>query len=165
MIQCFGSAGSFWYPYGGGPKGSPLLPPDFVADSLFLRDVPRIPFVKQISDRGQLVVALAGVNAVRDGNEPNVMRGKEFLHEPANLDVVSPEPGEVLHKDGSGVIGFQLGLHCLVAGSVHGHAGYAVVGKGYEVRKALVLRCLGQQLFLICDAVALAIQIARFFRC
>ena len=106
---------------------------DLIADPALFADVAGVPLIKHILDGGHLALTLGGVNGVRDGHQPDVMLREERVHELADLDVITTEPGKVFYKDSLSVSFLQLGHHGLEAGPVHGDARNAVVRKDFQV--------------------------------
>lgn len=95
---------------------------DLIADPALFGNVPRVPFVKQIADRGKLVIALGRINIVRNCYKTDIVLREKFFGQAADLDVVSAKTGQVLHKDRCCLALFELFDHFHEAGAIHGHA-------------------------------------------
>ena len=87
------------------------------------------------------------------------MEREKFLGEPAHLNVVPAQPGEVFHKHRRDVPGLDCGDHFLKAGALHGSAGDPVIHEKDSVRVALILSGLLKYFLLVLDAVGLAVHV------
>ena len=132
---------------------------DLIADSALFGNVPRIPLVEQVADRGKLVIALGRINVVRNCYKTDIVLREKFFGQAADLDVVSAKTGQILHKDRCCLALFELLDHFHEAGAIHGHAGNAVVQEMHQIGVAFFLGYLSEQFFLIANAVTLAFQI------
>lgn len=124
---------------------------DLVADSALLADVAGVPLVEQVADGRQLVLALGGVDIVRNRHQADVVLREKFLGQPPHLDVVAAQPGKVFHEHGGGFACGKLLHHVVETGTVHGHTGDAVVQKMDQVGVSFLLRHFGQQFLLESD--------------
>ena len=132
---------------------------DLVADAPLFADVAGVPFIEQIFYRSKLALALVCVNAVRHGHQPDVMLREKFFRQPPDLDVVSPQAGEVFDEYRRRFPLLNLLEHGGKAGAVHRHAGNAVIKEVDQIGIAFFLGYLDEQLFLVLDAITIAIQI------
>lgn len=121
---------------------------DLVADPALLADVAGVPLIEQVADRRQLVLALGGVDVVRNRHQADVVLREKLLGQPPHLNVVAAQPGQILHKHGGGLAGGKLLHHVVETGAVHRDAGDAVVQEVDQVGVSFFLRHLGQQFLL-----------------
>ena len=104
--------------------------------------------LEQVADRGKLIFALRRVDVIRNGHQANIMVREKFFRQPSDLNVVSPQAGQVFDKDGGGFSLFQLADHFHEAGAVHRHAGNAVIQEMNQICVAFFLCDFGKQLLL-----------------
>ena len=78
---------------------------------------------------------------------------EKFFRQPSDLNVVSPQAGQVFDKDGGGFSLFQLADHFYKTRAVHRHAGNAVIQEMNQICVAFFLCDFGKQLLLMLDAV------------
>ena len=107
--------------------------------------------LEQVADRGKLIFALCRVDVIRNGHQANIMVREKFFRQPSDLNVVSPQAGQVFDKDGGGFSLFQLADHFHEAGAVHRHAGNAVIQEMNQICVAFFLCDFGKQLLLRWD--------------
>ena len=107
-----------------------------------------ISFIKQIFDRGQLVLTLVCVDGVRHRHQPDVVFREKFLGQTAHLNVVPPQAGEVFDEHRRSLALLNLLEHGLEAWTIHGDAGNPIVKKMDKVGVAFLLGNLGEQLLL-----------------
>ena len=132
---------------------------DFITDTAFLADVAGIPLIEQVSDGCQFVFALGRVDVVRNGNKSDVMVREKFFCQPSDLNIVSAQTGKVFDEHSGGFSLFKLLHHFNETGTVHGHAGNAIIQKVNQIGIAFSLCNFGEQFLLVADAVTLALQI------
>ena len=132
---------------------------DFITDTAFLADVAGIPLIEQVSDGCQFVFSLGRVDVVRNGNKSDVMVREKFFCQPPDLDIVSAQTGKVFDEHSRGFSLFKLLHHFNETGTVHGHAGNAIIQKVNQIGIAFFLCNFGEQFLLVADAVTLALQI------
>ena len=84
---------------------------------------------------------------------------EKFLHQFADLNVVSAQAGEVLHKHSGSLTLFDFCQHRLEAGTFHRNSGDAIVVEVDQVGITFLLGNLRQQLLLVLDAVTVAFEI------
>ena len=87
------------------------------------------------------------------------MFGEKFLRQATNFYVVASEAAEILNEHRRRFAQFELRNHVLEARSVHIDAGNAVVEKVDQVCVSFLSGNLGQQLLLVLDAVAVALEV------
>ena len=104
--------------------------------------------IEQVADRRQLVLALGGVDVVRDRHQADVVLREKLLGQPPHLNVVTAQPGQILHKHGGGLASGKLLHHVVEAGAVHRNARNAIVQEVDQVGVTFFLRHLGQQFLL-----------------
>ena len=83
--------------------------------------------LKQIADRGKFVIALGGVNVVRNRYKTDIVLREKFFGQAAHLNVVAPQAAEVLHKDRCRLALFKLLDHIHKAWAIHRHARNAII--------------------------------------
>ena len=132
---------------------------DFITDTAFLADVAGIPLIEQVSDGCQFVFSLGRVDVVRNGNKSDVMVWEKFFCQPPDLDIVSAQTGKVFDEHSRGFSLFKLLHHFNETGTVHGHAGNAIIQKVNQIGIAFFLCNFGEQFLLVANAVTLALQI------
>ena len=132
---------------------------DFITDTAFLADVTGIPLIEQVSDGCQFIFSLGRVDVVRNGNKSDVMVWEKFFCQPPDLDIVSAQTGKVFDEHSRGFPLFKLLHHFNETGTVHGHAGNAIIQKVNQIGIAFFLCNFGEQFLLVADAVTLALQI------
>lgn len=115
--------------------------------------------LKQIFNGCQLVVALKGINVVRYRYQPYVVFREEFLCKPADLDIVAAQARKVFYEYSGSFAILELLQHITKGRPIHGHAGNTVVAEMHQVCISHFLCHFNQQLFLICYAVTLTLQI------
>lgn len=104
--------------------------------------------LEQVADRGKLIFALRRVDVIRNGHQANIMVREKFFRQPSDLNVVSPQAGQVFDKDGGGFSLFQLADHFYKTRAVHRHAGNAVIQEMNQICVAFFLCDFGKQLLL-----------------
>ena len=132
---------------------------DFITDTAFLADVAGIPLIEQVSDGCQFVFSLGRVDVVRNGNKSDVMVREKFFCQPSDLNIVSAQTGKVFDEHSRGFSLFKLLHHFNETGTVHGHAGNAIIQKVNQIGIAFFLCNFGEQFLLVANAVTLALQI------
>ena len=132
---------------------------DFITDTAFLADVTGIPLIEQVSDGCQFIFSLGRVDVVRNGNKSDVMVREKFFCQPSDLNIVSAQTGKVFDEHSGGFPLFKLLHHFNETGTVHGHAGNAIIQKVNQIGIAFFLCNFGEQFLLVADAVTLALQI------
>ena len=115
--------------------------------------------LKQITDRGKLVIALGGVYVIRNRYKTDIVLREKFFGQAAHFNVVASQAAEVLHKDRCRLALFKLSDHIHEAWAVHGHAGNAVIQKMHQIGVAFFLSYFCEQFFLIANAVTFTFQI------
>lgn len=115
--------------------------------------------LKQIADWGKFVIALGGVYVIRNRYKTDIVLREKFFGQAAHLNVVAPQAAEVLHKDRCRFALLELLDHIHEAGAIHGHAGNAIIQEMHQISVAFFLCHLGEQFFLITNAVTLTFQI------
>lgn len=110
-------------------------------------------------DGCQFVFSLGRVDVVRNGNKSDVMVWEKFFCQPPDLDIVSAQTGKVFDEHSRGFSLFKLLHHFNETGTVHGHAGNAIIQKVNQIGIAFFLCNFGEQFLLVADAVTLALQI------
>ena len=83
--------------------------------------------LEQVSDGCQFVFSLGRVDVVRNGNKSDVMVREKFFCQPPDLDIVSAQTGKVFDEHSRGFSLFKLLHHFNETGTVHGHAGNAII--------------------------------------
>lgn len=94
-------------------------------------------FFEQVANRGKLIFALRRVDVIRNGHQANIMVREKFFRQLSDLNVVSPQAGQVFDKDGGGFSLFQLADHFYKTRAVHRHTGNAVI---QEVNQVFLFR-------------------------
>lgn len=115
--------------------------------------------LEQVSDGCQFVFSLGRVDVVRNGNKSDVMVWEKFFCQPSDLNIVSAQTGKVFDEHSRGFSLFKLLHHFNETGTVHGHAGNAIIQKVNQIGIAFFLCNFGEQFLLVADAVTLALQI------
>ena len=114
--------------------------------------------LEQVADRSKLIFALCRVDVIRNGHQADIMVREKFFRQPSDLNVVSPQAGQVFDKDGGGFSLFQLADHFYKTGAIHRHAGNAIIQEMNQICVALFLCDFGKQLLLVGYRVALPLQ-------
>ena len=84
---------------------------------------------------------------------------EKFFCQPSDLNIVSAQTGKVFDEHSRGFSLFKLLHHFNETGTVHGHAGNAIIQKVNQIGIAFFLCNFGEQFLLVADAVTLALQI------
>lgn len=147
----FGIVGVFLVAIGRRPHRFAGVALDLVADPALLADVAGVPLIEQVADGCQFVLALGGVDVVRDRHQADVVLREKLFGQPPHLNVVATQPGQILHKHGGGLAGGKLLHHVVETGAVHRDAGDAVVQEVDQIGVSFFLRHLGQQFLLRWD--------------
>ena len=107
-----------------------------------------IKIIKQISERGKIIVALCAVNAVIDSDIAHISFHEKDFCIVADFQIVTPQTGHILDNDCRHISGFNLRYHAVKIRSVKGHARNAVVNEKYRISKAIVSGIFRQNRFL-----------------
>ena len=100
--------------------------------------------LKQIADRGKLVIALGRINVVRNCYKTDIVLREKFFGQAAHLNVITSQAAEVLHKNRCCLALFELLDHIHEAWAIHGHAGNAVIQKMHQIGVAFFFGYLGK---------------------
>lgn len=115
--------------------------------------------IHYVAERGKPVIALITIHIIGNGNQTDIMLGKERFGELADLYVVSAQPGEVFDKYSGDISGLDCGQHFLKTGMLHGGACNTIILEKDCVGVALFFGNLLEYLFLMLDAVGLGVHI------
>ena len=122
-------------------------------------DIPAVGFVHDVLDGDREVVAAlfaGGVDVVRDGDEADAVGRENPAQIPPGLDVLPPQPGQILDDDAVDLSGSDVVHHILVGGTVEEETGVPVVHFFLDQRD---IRIPGDEILddpaLIAHAVAL----------
>ncbi len=122
----------------------------------FLRNIPRILFIKNILDwQKQVICLLYTVDIIRNRNKSHVPLGKIPLKIPSGLDIVTSKTGQILYNHTIHFSGFHIVKHPAKGGTVKIRPRKTVVNIGIIYRQVFFsLDIICNQLSLIANTVA-----------
>ena len=117
------------------------------------------PLVEQIFERHEVVaLAAVGVHIVIDGDVANAEHGEALFNVEAGMKLISAEATEILGDDDPDLTVLHVGDHLLERGPLEIAAGETIIYIEAWVWKVMVFRELLQDIFLILNAVGIALQ-------
>ena len=112
-----------------------------------------------VAERGEVILALVTIHTIGHGHQPYIVLRKKLFGQLADLNVVSAQPGQVFHEYRRDIASLDSLYHSLEIFAFHRSACDTIIHEKDCVRVALILGGLLQYLFLILDAVGLAVHI------
>lgn len=112
-----------------------------------------------IPERSKIIFPLFAVHAIVDRNKADVVIGEKGIRIVTNLQIVPAEPGHILYDYRSNITGLNVLNHLLKAGTVEVCTCITIIHIEFGIRKMMVFGIFGKQLFLIDNAVAVALNI------
>ena len=112
-----------------------------------------------IPERSKIIFSLFAVHAIVDRNKADVVIGEKGIRIVTHLQIVPAEPGHILYDYRSNITGLNVLNHLLKAGTVEVCTCITIIHIEFGIRKMMVFGIFGKQLFLIDNAVAVALNI------
>mgnify|MGYP004421111083 CR=1 FL=1 len=115
--------------------------------------------LEQIFERHEVVALVAvGIHIVIDGDIADAEHGEAFLNVETGMKLVTSQSGKVLGDDDSNLTVLHVGNHLLERGPLEIAAGKTVIHIEAGIGKVMVFCKLLQDIFLILNAVGIALQ-------
>ena len=141
------------------PKPLAALRFGFLNCADFPAGVPNKPLVEQIFERHEVVaLAAVSVHIVIDGDVANAEHGEAFLNVEAGMELISAEAAEILGDNDPDFTVLHIGNHLLERGPLEIAAGETIIHIEAGIREMVVFGKLLQDIFLILNAVGIALQ-------
>ena len=124
----------------------------------FFTGVFGVPFIDDIAEGCELVVALGTVYTVIHRNKVNIMFRKHDLGIHTDLQIITPETRHIFDDNTLDKACLNICNHLLKARAVKGRAGNTIINIEFEVGISVFKSILLQDFFLVYNTIAVTLQ-------